>query len=137
MKADLFYFSMLYLWLLQKQDLTLLQQWVVCTNMAIRTPVRQDHTFKVMVSGRRRDPAVLSRDQTHTLVSPGAPTSIKLLEVDVGASLLAFNAFPTNVAAAEGYGGSLQCLDGLIGTFQRLTGTSLAKNSINVDDHIV
>ena len=61
----------------------------------------------MMVPGVKRDPAVLYRDQTHTLVSAVAPTSIKFLELVVGAAASpafqpTFNAFPTNVAAAEG-----------------------------------
>ena len=73
---------------------------------------------------------MFSRDQTHTLVSAVAPTSIKFLELVVAASVspasqptykvptaLIFDksshfimmqmsqAFPTNVAAAEGDGG--------------------------------
>jgi len=92
------------------QALTLLHRWVVRTFMAIRTPARQERTSTVMVPGVRRDPAVLYRDQTHTLVSAVAPTSIKFLELVVGASASpafqpTFNAFPTNVAAAEGDGG--------------------------------
>ena len=110
-----------------------------------------------MVPGVRRDPAVLYRsqyilkslnpsflqslissllkslkssiyrDQTHTLVSAVAPTSIKFLELVVGASASpafqpTFNAFPTNVAAAEGDGGGYAVLgwaDGDLSTVDR------------------
>jgi len=92
------------------QALTLLHRWVVRTFMAIRTPARQERTSTVMVPGVKRDPAVLYRDQTHTLVSAVAPTSIKFLELVVAASVSpasqpTYKAFPTNVAAVEGDGG--------------------------------
>ena len=112
---------------LQIQALTLLHRWVVRTFMAIRTPARQERTSTVMVPGVRRDPAVLYRDQTHTLVSAVAPTSIKFLELVVGAEVSpasqpTFNAFPTNVAAAEGDGGGYAVLgwaDGDLSTVDR------------------
>merc|ERR1712155_436766 len=61
------------------QSLTLLHRWVVRTFMMIKTPVRMERTSNMMVPGVKRDPAVIYRDQTYTLVSAVAPTSIKFL----------------------------------------------------------
>ena len=48
--------------------------------MTIRTPIRTERTSNMMVPGVKRDPAIIYRDQTQTLVSAVAPTSIKFLE---------------------------------------------------------
>ena len=61
------------------QSLTLLHRWVVRTFMMIKTPVRMERTSNMMVPGVKRAPAVIYRDQTYTLVSAVAPTSIKFL----------------------------------------------------------
>ena len=60
--------------------LTLLHRWVIRTFMTIRTPIRTERTSNMMVPGVKRDPAIIYRDQTQTLVSAVAPTSIKFLE---------------------------------------------------------
>jgi len=85
------------------QALTLLHRWVVRTFMVIRTPMRTERTSTVMVPGVRRDPAVIYRDQTHTLVSAVAPTSIKFLQAVLDSeaspsSVPSHRSFPATVA---------------------------------------
>eukprot|EP00092_Neocalanus_flemingeri_P017763 GFUD01019220.1.p1 GENE.GFUD01019220.1~~GFUD01019220.1.p1 ORF type:complete len:1019 (+),score=355.36 GFUD01019220.1:70-3057(+) len=80
------------------QALTLLHRWVVRTFMVIRTPMRTERTSTVMVPGVRRDPAVMYRDQTHTLVSAVAPTSIKFLQ-----AVLDSEASPTSVPSHSSF----------------------------------
>jgi len=85
------------------QSLTLLHRWVVRTFMVIRTPMRTERTSTVMVPGVRRDPAVIYRDQTHTLVSAVAPTSIKFLQAVLDneaspSSVPSHRSFPATVA---------------------------------------
>ena len=87
-------------------SLVLLHRWVVRTFMLIRTPLRTERCSTVMVPGVRRDPAVIYRDQTHTLVSAVAPTSIKflqaVLEAEAGpAAVPSHNSFPVSVAALQ------------------------------------
>jgi len=95
------------------QALTLLHRWVVRTFMTIRTPAKQERSSTVMVPGVKRDPAILYRDQTHTLVSAVAPTSIKFLEMVVTSSTSPTSqpgscAFPTSGLGVEEVGYSVQ-----------------------------
>ena len=118
------------------QALVLLHRWVVRTFMVIRTPVRTERTSNMMVPGVKRDPAIIYRDQTHTLVSAVAPTSIKFLQ-----SVLDCEVSPVNVPSYRSFPlqsswdvASLQPVDKLL--FQGLTAYDLGRCYLFCEDYV-
>jgi len=60
--------------------ISLFHRWVVRAFMASRTPARAERSPVMSVPGLLRDPALVYRDQTNSLISAVAPTSIKFLQ---------------------------------------------------------
>jgi len=90
-------------------SLILLHRWVIRTFMAIKTPQRTERTSNVMVPGVKRDPALMFRDQTNTLVFAVVQTSIKLLSTVLSgslspASLPSYHSFPCPLAPSTSAG---------------------------------
>jgi len=83
-------------------SLVLFHRWIVRTYIKCRTPHRLERTSVVMVPGVKRDPALIFRDQTTTVVMNLVPTSLRFLHQVLEADIA-----PANLPSHSSFSGQL------------------------------